>query len=451
MDAKSHKFTLRAMDYEVNQPLFKLRNDNRTDLMEIFLGFFTKKLVTSITMSLHDSNARWNFLDAGSKKADNSMRNIYMCLACKIRIMGLQNAPSESKHNDRPLMTAVKEAKAHFDTMDEGNLQSCSRIEKILSKFLITEDFFQDLSDNFQNGLKELGDYVAGDEKLLKFFGNAADIQKCPAKPDKIGLWFYDLMIKLSSGKPFMIEFFLRKRKPDDEAITVTMDAIVRRWGDAIIKNGRPETILAFDSYYASNAVRTYLDENKHHFRFCASVTKGRFGPIFGAILNNMKEATTATKRVNIDKPGDFRSIYRPVSEESFTYVWDTDQGVDKKYCLSNCVQRSVRSGGDKSGDNEKLAYDTYKAAFNLADVFNRALHDRKWPHKHGGHGVAGQGGHEDMFAFSSIIQNVFNCYNDIKKVPAAEYEFKAYCMELSDQLFLWTAVAIEYESGLEN
>ena len=41
-----------------------------------------------------------------------------------------------------------------------------------------------------------LGQYVAGDEKLFYFTGDSIIIRQVISKPDKIGLWFYELCCK---------------------------------------------------------------------------------------------------------------------------------------------------------------------------------------------------------------------------------------------------------------
>ena len=79
-----------------------------------------------------------------------------------------------------------------------------------------------------------------------------------------------------------------------------------------------------------------------------------------------------------------------------------------KKCVYGNCFKRRKRKRGENDGPTSRTvipAYDHYNSLFSICDNFNRALHDRTWPHKHGvGNGVAGDLGHKHNFALSSII-----------------------------------------------
>ncbi|KAJ1399057.1 hypothetical protein B484DRAFT_406444 [Ochromonadaceae sp. CCMP2298] len=56
-----------------------------------------------------------------------------------------------------------------------------------------------------------MGEYVAGDDKLLKFFGAAGDFVKVDTKPDKVGLWFYELVGKDKHGRMFLLDTKLQR------------------------------------------------------------------------------------------------------------------------------------------------------------------------------------------------------------------------------------------------
>jgi hypothetical protein len=53
-------------------------------------------------------------------------------------------------------------------------------VSYLLGRFLISHEYFDILSLNFQSIIRELGEYVAGDEKLDYFTGNSGDIRKVP-------------------------------------------------------------------------------------------------------------------------------------------------------------------------------------------------------------------------------------------------------------------------------
>ena len=133
-----------------------------------------------------------------------------------------------------------------------------------------------------------------------------------------------------------------------------------------------------------------------------------------------------------VEKPGQFASIFRPQSSETFMYMWDSDKAVGKKFALSIAFKRSP-------GKLTKVivpVYDHYKSMSNACDRFHRMLHDRKWPHKNGGRNIPGDVGHHHNFAMSCILQNTFNAYIEINCIIPVEYEFKKYYLMLFDQLF---------------
>ena len=177
-------------------------------------------------------------------------------------------------------------------------------------------------------------------------------------------------------------------------------------------------TILTFDSYYLCLTGRAQLLEKK--IPFVASVTKERFG----RLVDKVKE--------KVGKPGQFAGIFRPESSETFMYMWDSDKAVGKKFALSNAFKRSP----GKLAKGSVPVYDHYKSMFNACDRYNRMLHDRKWPHKNGGRNIPGDEGHHHNFAMSCILQNTFNAYIEINSINPVEYEFKKYCVILSDKLF---------------
>ena len=71
---------------------------------------------------------------------------------------------------------------------------------------------------------------------------------------------------------------------------------------------------------------------------------------------------------------------------------------------------------------------------FNGCDVYNRSLHDRKWPHRCGGRKCSGQDGHGHKFAIACIVQNTFNAYHSINNLESRS--FKDNCIKLSNDLF---------------
>ena len=94
---------------------------------------------------------------------------------------------------------------------------------------------------------------VAGDEKLLKFRGKCNDVRDVKSKPDRIGLWYYELMLTLDNELPFLVHIKLwsvdtgtRQSQP--------VFRVVEDWCRVLTRIGSPSTILIFDSYYTTEA-----------------------------------------------------------------------------------------------------------------------------------------------------------------------------------------------------
>ncbi len=193
---------------------------------------------------------------------------------------------------------------------------------------------------------------------------------------------------------------------------------VVKSWADVVKRLGNPRTVLVMDSYYLDGAGRSYLREN--NVQYVAAITKERFPAVFDLV----KEKVT--------KPGEWNGVHNDETSETVIHYWDTDETIGKKLVISNAFERRFERGSKTIIP----VYDLYKITFKSCDVFNKALHDRTWPHKHGGKNIPGDIGQQHNFIFSSILQNVYNCFLDVNLVDANNYDFKQMCLELSDALY---------------
>ena len=202
---------------------------------------------------------------------------------------------------------------------------------------------------------------------------------------------------------------------------------IIADWSDCVLAKGDPGTILVFDSYYLSAEGRHNLQE-KRVAAIC-SVESGRFSKLHSYV------------KQDVEKPGEWSGVFKDPDIDSFSgemynYVWSTDTAIGKKCVYANCFKRRKRKRGENDGPTSRTvipAYDHYNSLFSMCDNFNRALHDRTWPHKHGGSGVAGDLGHQHNFALSIVLQNTFNAYNCAHGIDT--FDFREYCENLADQL----------------
>jgi hypothetical protein len=117
---------------------------------------------------------------------------------------------------------------------------------------------------------------------------------------------------------------------------------------------------------------------------------------------------------------------------EIFVHHWDIQSAVGKKYVISNAFQRHPTT---RSTKGIVPAYDHYKQMFNSCDIFNRKLHDRKYPHRSGGRGKRGEAGHVHKFILSVMLQNIFNLHKSVSDCPLYNDSFKDNCLLLSDDI----------------
>ena len=130
----------------------------------------------------------------------------------------------------------------------------------------------------------------------------------------------------------------------------------------------------------------------------------------------------------------EWKGIYNEGTGELFVYHYDIQKGVGIKYNYSRGFIRSTDKAKVKLHANRIPGYDNYKTFFEACDNFNRALHDRYFPHKRGGHGVSGENGEHNDFIMACILQNTFNSYHHVNDFNPKDTNFMAMCDELADR-----------------
>jgi hypothetical protein len=91
-------------------------------------------------------------------------------------------------------------------------------IERLFAKFLISTNEYSILSANFLRVVEHIGQYAAGDEKLLHTLGTSADIRVVMSKPDRVGFGFYEVVVVLKNNKPLIIYLKLQHTQFVDNA-----------------------------------------------------------------------------------------------------------------------------------------------------------------------------------------------------------------------------------------
>ena len=170
-------------------------------------------------------------------------------------------------------------------------------------------------------------------------------------------------------------------------------------------------------------ASRLYLREEG--IKYSASCNPARFG----AEKSLLHESET-------DVVGQHATIFNDVTKELFTYHFDSQKGVGKKFNMSWGLERNTQKRRVLEMKNHILGYEYYKNMFETCDKFNRKYRDRKRPFRRGGGEALGENGRAHDFIFSSILQNCRNLHSDVNDYDQLETSFKDQCLVLTDQLY---------------
>ena len=210
----------------------------------------------------------WNYGTPDHSKTINnnkfSFKVNYSFFAVKMRIHALQKKCKASQPGENFLIKAIKEYRSHFGE----KLPGVNILQTLLARYLLTENYFARITDNIMSIIRRFGEFVAGDEKLLHFTGNSGDIRIVRSKPDRVGLWFYELCALLPNGLPIIVYFRLQKSNPRSEETIKTQD-IFEDWVDVIqnkVEEVNPHTKLVCDSYYGTEAGFKMLNDRNVPF-----------------------------------------------------------------------------------------------------------------------------------------------------------------------------------------
>lgn len=401
-------------------------NIRRCSLLNLFLRFYNPQLLQKIWSE--QLNGHWSY-DGYHGTINHgifSLSYLYKFYAIKIRIQGLHNVPTESKPHKRPLRYDVKEAVKYFRSEYGGGKSEnysppgIRHTEHLLSHFLVTKEYFDDLSHEFQAIIDHVGEFVAGDEKLARFTGQSGDIRLVPSKPARIGLWFYELTALIDEKTPYLLDLMMWS-VDSTRGETQPVKDVVARWSN-IIKSLTEQSqmcLLCFDSYYMDNAGRQYLLEKD--IKYLASINKTRFK----WFVSRVEPA--------VHKPGEWNALYNESTNEIFVYYFSRNRDIGRKYVMGNVMNHIKNT---KQPADEVPGYDLYALMFSVCDRYNRKLHDKTWPHKQGGHGMLGDAGKQDDFAFSCSLQNIISVYRSLNKLSNDPMDFQQYCLDLREELY---------------
>jgi hypothetical protein len=397
-----------------NTILFNTRN---VDSVELFTTFYDEELLQEVWDAGNSGGSNVWTRHGGDKRINSGECDfgmLYRVLAVKIFIQGQTVIPYDVLETGRPLREMIKRAKDRYPLAP-----GIETIERILSHLLLTSDHTDHLSRNFRSIVKCVGESVACDEKLFYFTGNSGNFRLVISKPKKKGIWFYQQIGTTPNGKSYLLDLDLwevLKEYGQVEHVT----NVVKDWCDNIVQMSEGKLpVLAFDSYYASKPALDHLQE--HGFRFVGSVGLNCFEPLQYKV------------RHHVTKPGQWAGLYSEEEKMLYVLYWDRDEQIGKKQVLTTAYKHYP---GYLQQKQLIPGYDLYKLLFAACDHYNQQLDGHTWPFKHGGHGRLGDLGAEDDFAFSCLLQNVYNVVWAINKLGDNMMKFKPFCEELADGVY---------------
>ena len=401
----------------------------RVELHKIFRSFVSDDTIKRMIRRINPDNLyyRWR---PRPKRVVLSFRKVLLMIALNIRTIGRQIVPKENEKNgDLQIRTMRSLGRELGDGMFGKDV-----MKRLVPHLLFTCDIMKFVQQNFVQFVEALGENVAGDEKLFYFTAHDHRTRQVPTKPDKIGLWFYELAGRLSNERRFVLYIKLH----NNISGTLTTDLIVSDWADIIMQVGRdrvqegenpnPNTVLACDGYYPTRANVNMLRDSK--IPFTASVRYDRFRG-FVELLRGENHGKDNVK-------GESMAMYKPATGEVFVYVFDTQlgQGGEAKYNYSSGfpVEQDQRVINQRRGEIPIYSY--YKEMFSECDSFNRRLKDKTWPYHRGGKGLKGALGRINDFYMGIILQNTFNAWLEVNDIDADGISFRALCDILSQSLY---------------
>ena len=417
--------------------------NRRYGLLDIWKMFINSAIMTKLKDAFMDGNncVGTRKSKVGSMTYDKHLRiddrKLLQAFAVYIYMVGEGAKAREVRKNGRFMRDKISQTVDHLKSkhpdVDKKLFTGYQSIETLITRVLLTLDYSDQISQNFRSILNSVGQHAAGDEKLFHFTGNSDLIRLVLSKPGKVGLWFYELACKLKVGDkelPYMMDILVHHNH--DGVVHVT--DIVKRWHECIEeverKSVNVDDILAwlvFDSYYTTSKVRDYLREKGQ--KFIGSVKSDRF----------VAETAMIHRLHTADKLGEWRSIYNPETSEVFTYHYDTQKGVGKKYCISHGLVRTTNMPSVKECSGQIPAYSYYKNMFEVCDNFNRALHDRSWPHPRGGKGTPGDMGCHHDFLMACVMQNIRNAWLVLNATDPLSYSFEDMMKDLAYELYSYS------------
>lgn len=397
---------------------FELRGGS---LLDVFIRFCTPEILMKIICDERNGELSYSARKIPIFHESDNLHKAYLFIALKVAIHVLNYHAGGCDDHQRWLRESVKNAKSELSLRTPCNFSHLGNdvSERLLARFLFTYDYCDELSANFQSIIRSLGEFVSGDEKLFRYLGTSVDSRYEPKKPDKEGFWFYELCAPIDETTGYMLDIRMWKAHDIDDH-TEAVAGVVDRWSQVIhnLQHRTVRTTLTFDSYYFDNATREALVENE--VQYIAGVNRSRFPALNNKVKNKVK------------KRGDVAGLRNEDTGETFILKFHEDSDLGVRAVMGNVLSPFEGLG---QGTPAATLSDFYALTFNTCDRVNTWIHGRFWNHKHGGHGVLGQAGRQDDFAFGVMLMNTFLVYREINGLSRTALQMKELGLQLAIEL----------------
>lgn len=295
--------------------------------------------------------------------------------------------------------------------------------KKVNAVFHLSGEYYEDISQKFLSIVENVGEAVAGDEKLFHFTGESLSARLVPSKPGTIGLWMYELCAQLKSGKIFLLHCAKSNASRVLGISEPTID-IVGKWIDAISSTRSRNPLLSIDTYYFNQGVRDLFRERNQ--RFVASCKASNFLNICNVLSEH------------VHKKGDLAIVWNEANHEIFVNHFSPAEHLGRKFVSSNAYTKEDRRPS-RNDPQHIVGFDLFAAGFNFCDKFNKGLDKTEFPHRRGGHGRKGEKGAEHDFILAVILRNIFTAYNEMHEHAPLPSENSQRCTELAMSLYMTT------------
>jgi hypothetical protein len=380
------------------------------------VDIFMKLCPPAFIQTLIDVDSR-RFHFSRGKSMNVTIPLIYKCLAVFFRIQAQHTRGERRSSIKEPQRRAFNEAISHFHTsFPKAHVPGLSVLECIHLQFLITPEYEETMSLNLQSCVRWLGQWMAGDEKLIGYTGNSGYIRAVQSKPDQVGIWMYEGTVRLRNGLPFLVYSRTHDSHTQINRSVHTAE-IMGDWADLVVRKGQEQTILVADSYYLDNTGHDLICD--YGVKYLCAIQKTRF------------ESACVVLQDHVTKPGDF-AIATNEEGEMVTLCWDINTNLGKKYCMSNAFY----DVSGRNNVNEVPMYDCYKHMFSVCDRFNKSLHNHMWPFRHGGMHSRGDLRLISDFHFSAFLINVLHAHANLSNTTLDEVNYEDTVLQLSHDLF---------------